>query len=54
MTRYTASTATGAIEGTGDWYEVTKEEGNRIYKYILGTRSYAKNGSTYFRWEMDK
>ena len=54
MTRYTASTATGAIEGTGDWYEVTKEEGNRIYKYILGTRSFAKNGSTYFRWEMDK
>ena len=54
MTRYTATSATDAIEGIGDWYEVTKNEGNRIYKHILGTRNYAKNGNMYFRWTMDE
>ena len=54
MTRYTATSATDAIEGIGDWYAVSKEEGNRIYKYILNNKQKSKNGKDYFRWDMDK
>ena len=54
MTRYTATSATDAIEGLGDWYAVTREEGNRIYKYILSNKQIGKNGKEYFRWEMDE
>lgn len=52
-TRFNATTATDAIDGIGDWYSVSKEEGNKLYSYIKNNKKMGKNGKEYLRWDMD-
>ena len=52
-TRFNAVTATDAIDGTGDWYSVSKEEGNKLYRYIKNNKQIGKNGKEYLRWDLD-
>lgn len=52
-TRYTASSLTEAIRNE-TWYEVTKEEGNEIYKKILKSKKINKKGKEYYIWNFSK
>ena len=35
-----------------EWYETTKEEGNRIYKEIKNTKKISKLGTPYYRFSI--
>lgn len=48
-TRYTATSLSEAIRRE-DWYEVTKEEGNEIFKQILKSKKTSKKGKTYYTY----
>ena len=47
-TKYTATNAVEAMAAGETWYEVTKEEGNKIYKEILKSKKVSKKGKTYY------
>lgn len=36
-----------------EWYETTKEEGNRIYKEIKSTQKTSKRGNLYYRFSIN-
>ena len=48
-TRWTAMSLSEAICNE-EWYEVTKDEGNTIYKNILGSEKVSRKGKTYYTW----
>ena len=49
-TRWTARSLNEAIRNE-KWYEVTKEEGNAIFKAILKSKKRSKKGKIYYKWD---
>ena len=51
-TKYTATNAVEAMAAGETWYEVTKEEGNEIFKSILKSKRTSKKGKVYYTFNL--
>ena len=51
-TRYTAASAIEAMAAGVTWYEVTKDEGNEIFKSILKSKRTSKKGKVYYTFNL--